>query len=273
MEHDYRRNVNLSIKLNRWLLEPIGTWPKSSDNSIIERSFNWIKNAVCYFLISFDFVPCLTFLILEVNDTYTRIQLIGPLSFFLMSFSKYSLLIIHKDDVLKCVEQIQWDWKNIQNPDERKIMMSYASYARKLTIICTFFMYSSFAFYYIAMPISVGKVPAGDANFTFIPLPFPSSGRIVDYRQSPVNEIFFSAQCMAGVVMHAVAVGACSLAATFASHACGQMEILMNWLHHLVNGREDLDKTLNGRIASIVEQHVRILKCVKYIFPYKFLDF
>ncbi|XP_003700918.3 odorant receptor 10-like [Megachile rotundata] len=259
-EQDYLKNVDLSIRLNRWILKPIAAWPESSTVSPIKKYFGWFVHVVCYFLVSFLFVPCLIFLILEVNDTYNRIKLIGPLSFFLMSYLKYYLLLLHKNDVLKCVKQIEWDWKNMKHLDEKRIMVMNANYARRIVIVCTFFMYSSYIFFYIAVPITVGRIPAQDGNFTFIFLPFPSSMRITDYRQSPVNEIFYFLQCLAGVVLHIITVGACSLAATFAVHACGQMEILMNWLGYLVNGRADMSKSLDGRIASIVEQHVRILK-------------
>ncbi|CAK9804340.1 Odorant receptor 4 [Anthophora quadrimaculata] len=59
--------------------------------------------------------------------------------------------------------------------------------------------------------------------------------------------------------MHGVTTTTCSLAALCAVHGCGQMEILMSWLQHLVDGRVDMSETVDGRIASIVSQHVRIL--------------
>nr|XP_012135238.1 PREDICTED: odorant receptor 63a-like [Megachile rotundata] len=259
-EQEYLKNVDLSVRLNRWILKPIAAWPESSTVSPIKKYLGWFVHIICYSLLSFLFVPCLTFLILEVNDTYNRIKLIGPLSFFLMSYLKYYLMLLHKNDILKCVQQVQRDWANARHLNDRNIMGMNANYGRKLVVVSAFFMYSSYIFFYIAVPITVGRIPAQDGNFTFIFLPFPSSMRITDYRQSPVNEIFYFLQCLAGVVLHIITVGACSLAATFAVHACGQMQILMNWLGYLVNGRADMSKSLDGRIASIVEQHVRILK-------------
>ncbi|XP_076548472.1 odorant receptor 47a-like [Osmia lignaria lignaria] len=265
MEHDYQRNVNLSTQLSRWLLKPLGAWPKSSNTSLIEKYFTWFMYAVCYLLIIFLIVPCLTFLILEVKGTYNKIKLIGPLSFFLMSFMKYNLILFHKNDILKCVEKIEWNWRNMKDLQERNIMVMNMNYGRRLIIVYASFVYGSFVFYYIIMPLSGGKIPAGDANFTFIPLPFPSSLRITDYRKSPVNEIFFVAQCLSGILLDAVTVGTCSLAATFATHACGQMEVLMNWLEHLVNGRSGMSQSVDGRIASIVEQHIRVLNFLALI--------
>ncbi|KAG6804462.1 odorant receptor 25 isoform X1 [Apis mellifera caucasica] len=38
------------------------------------------------------------------------------------------------------------------------------------------------------------------------------------------------------------------------------MQVLMNWLDHLVDGRSDMSKAIDDRIANIVIQHDRILK-------------
>lgn len=101
-----------------------------------------------------------------------------------------------------------------------------------------------------------------DGNLTFIQLPFPSSSLIADVHYSPYNEIVLSVQILTGVVMHAITSAACSIAAVFAVHACGQMQVLMNWLDHLVDGRSDMSKAIDERIANIVIQHDRILKWV-----------
>lgn len=186
--------------------------------------------------------------------------MIGPLSFFLMTFMKYYLLLLHENDIREGIECIEWDWKNMKHQEDRNIMIEYANYGRKLVLICTFFMYSAFAFYYLVLPFSVGKIE--DGNLTFIQLPFPSSSLIADIRYSPYNEIVLSVQILTGVVMHAITSAACSIAAVFAVHACGQMQVLMNWLDHLVDGRSDMSKAIDDRIANIVIQHDRILKWV-----------
>ena len=99
-----------------------------------------------------------------------------------------------------------------------------------------------------------------DGNLTFIQLPFPISILIADVRDSPYNEIMLSIQILTGIVMNAIRSAICSVAAVFAIHACGQMQVLMNWLNHLVEGRSDMSKKIDDRIANIVIQHDRILK-------------
>ncbi|XP_061927041.1 odorant receptor 22c-like [Apis cerana] len=259
-DHDYKKNVNLSIQLNRWILKPIGLWPNSSTISTTGKYLYRLINVICYSLISFLSIPCSLYLILEVEDIYNRIKLFGPLSFCVMAFLKYYLLILHEDNIRECIKRIEWDWKNITYFKDREIMITNANFGRRLVVICTFFMYSGFAFYYIAVPISVGKIPAQDDNITFIPLVFPFSRFIFDTRYSFINEIVFSIQLIAGALMHTITTAACSLAAVFAVHACGQMQVLSSWLKHLINGRSDMYNNVDSRIASIVSQHVRILK-------------
>lgn len=261
---DYERNVNLSIRWNRFLLKSLGTWPNLRE-SRIGKCYSVLIGIVCYGLISFMLTSSNIFLVVEVKDTYNRIKMIGPLSFFAMTLIKYYFLTFHEENIRKGIEHIEWDWKNVKHEEDKRIMIEYANYGKKLALISIFFVYSAFVFYYFVVPISVGKIR--DENLTFIPLPFPSSKLIADMRQSPANEILFSVQVLSGVIIHAITATAVSIAAVFAVHACGQMQMLMNWLECLVDGRSDMNKIVDKRIAKIVVQHDRILKWVhNYLF-------
>nr|XP_031834873.1 odorant receptor 22c-like [Nomia melanderi] len=256
----YQEYVNLSIEWNRWILKPMGVWPRSSNMSRLRRCFTRMTNALCYSLITFLFVPCGLYVFLEVEDIYDKLKLFGPLIFCVMAFMKYSSLIVHENEIRECMRLIEWDWRNARHREDRRIMVANATFGRRLVKICAFFMFSGFVFYYIAVPISVGRIAHAGTNRTFLPLMFPFPKLIANTHVSPANEIIVSIQFVAGMVLHVVAVGSCSLAAVFAAHLCGQMEILMCWLGHLVDGRDDMSSTMNGRVASIVSQHVRILK-------------
>ncbi|CAK9826100.1 Odorant receptor 4 [Anthophora retusa] len=259
-DYEYEKHVNLSIQWNRWLLKPIGLWPNSHTTSKSKKFVYKLINIVCYCLISFLFVPCAMYVFLEVEDLYDKLKLFGPLIFCLMAFAKYYSLIVHKADIRECVKRIELDWKYMKYAKDRDAMIVNANFGRKLVMLCTFFMYSGFAFYYIAIPISVGRIPSENGNLTFIPLVFPFTRYIIDTRYTPTNEIVFFLQLIAGALMHGITSAACSLATVFAVHACSQIEVLMNWLQHLIDGRSDMSDTVDGRIASIIKQHVRILK-------------
>ncbi|XP_076375581.1 odorant receptor 4-like [Megalopta genalis] len=259
-ENEHTADVNLSIQWNRWILRAMGIWPSSRELSGLEKCSNWLINVVCYTLISFLFLPCWLFMMLEVDDLYNKLKLFGPLSFCVMAYMKYYSLMVHANDIRNCIERIEWDWKTMQYLKDREIMVANAKFGQRLVKICMFFMYSGFVFYYIALPISIGRVTVEGQNLTFIPMVFPMTKLMPDTQYSPVNEIFFSIQFLGGIVIHGVSAATCSLVAALAVHACGQVKILAGWLEHLIEGRSDMSESVDKRIARLVSQHVRILK-------------
>ncbi|XP_076376080.1 uncharacterized protein LOC143259105 isoform X2 [Megalopta genalis] len=187
----------------------------------------------------------------------------GPLIFCIMTYLKYYSLMVHAGDIRECVERIEWDWKNVQHMEDRKIMIANAYFGRRLVKICSFFMFGGYIFYNIIMPLKTGKIPIEGGNDSFLPLALPVSKLIIDAYHSPVNEIFFTIQMFSTLVIHFVGAASCSLAASFAVHACGQMQVLMCWMGYLVDGRFDMSKTTNGRLSKIVGQHIRIQTFLK----------
>ncbi|EFN78624.1 hypothetical protein EAI_17422 [Harpegnathos saltator] len=258
--YDHEKDMQLSIQLNRWILKPIGAWPRSADSSWIKRCVHILVNLIYTCLIGFIFVPCAFYIVLEIEDTYNTLKFTGPLSFCIMVIAKYYSLILHSSNIRRCIDYIKDDWINTRHHGDRMIMIRNAEFGRRLVAISAVFTYGGAVFYHIAMPISIGKVTEEAENLTYRPLVYPVARAIVDTRQSPVSEIFFCIQCVAGFFTQAVTASGSSLAAVFAMHACGRLEILMQWIVHLVDGREDLCDNVDERLTMIVQQHVRILR-------------
>ncbi|XP_076642171.1 odorant receptor 4-like isoform X3 [Halictus rubicundus] len=259
-DNDYKKDVDLSIEWNRWILKPMGIWPYSRHVSPVEVCFKRLKNVVCYSLMSFIFAPCYLYVSLEVDEVYEKLKTYGPLIFCVMAYFKYCSLIVHANDIRECINCIERDWRNVSHEEDREIMVANANFGRRLVKICSFFMFCGFMFYNVAVPIHIGKITIEGGNRSFIPLNYPVSKLIVDTQLNPTNEIFFSIQFFGDMLLHSIMAGACCLAAALAVHACGQMQVLMCWMTHLVDGRVDMSNNTNGRIAKIVGQHVRIQK-------------
>lgn len=253
-------NANFNVQLNRWILKSIGAWPRSSDVSYCQIYLDRFSKTICYALIIFLMIPCVLYLMLEVKDTYDKLRLTGPLSFCLMAIIKYCALIVRENDIRRCFEYIEWDWKKVKHIEDIRIMKENANLGRRIVIVCATFMYSSAAFYYIAVPFARGMITEEDSNLTYRPLVYPVAKIIVDARRSPINEIFFGVQCVSGFLAHSITAAACGLAATFAMHACGQLQMVIAYLENLVDGREDSSDTVQERLADIVQRHVRALK-------------
>ncbi|XP_019699408.2 uncharacterized protein LOC105188541 isoform X2 [Harpegnathos saltator] len=237
--HDYKKDMQLSIQLNRWIMKPIGVWPRSIESSWAEKS--------SYIL---------------VEDNYDKLRLSGPVNFCIMVVFKYFSLIGRENDIRRGFKHIENDWMNTQYYSDRNIMIRNAKFGRRLVVICALFMYGGAMFYYVAMPFSHSKITEPGSNLTYRPLVYPVARLIVDARYSPVSEIFFWLQCVSGFVAHSVMTVACSLAAVFVMHACGRMKILIKWIEHLVDGREDFCSDVDERLAMIVQHHVRVLRFV-----------
>ncbi|KAI4479596.1 hypothetical protein M0804_010993 [Polistes exclamans] len=259
---DNRDEMNLNVKLNRWILKSIGAWPKSFNISYKQIYLHRFSNAICYGLIIFLMIPCGLHLSLEVKDTYDKLRLTGPLSFCLMAIIKYCALTLKENDIRRCFEYIELDWKKVRHIEDIKVMKDNANIGRRIVIVCAIFMYSSAAFYYIAVPFARGLVIEDDTNLTYRPLVYPVARIIVDTRRTPVNQIFFGIQCVSGFLAHSITAGACGLAATFAMHACGQLQVITICLNNLIDGRQDSFDTIEQRLADIIQRHVRALNFI-----------
>ncbi|XP_015179321.1 PREDICTED: odorant receptor 13a-like [Polistes dominula] len=261
-DNNNREEMNLNVQLNRWILKSIGAWPKSFNISYKQIFLHRLSNVICYGLIIFLMIPCGLYLSFEVKDTYDKIRLTGPLSFCLMAIIKYCALTLRENDIRRCLDYIELDWKQVRHLEDIKIMKNNANIGRRIVIICAIFMYSSAAFYYIAVPFAKGLVIEDDTNLTYRPLVYPVARIIVDARRTPINQIFFGIQCVSGFIAHSITAGACGLAATFAMHACGQLQVITICLKNLIDGRQDSFDTVEQRLADIIQRHVRALNFI-----------
>ncbi|KAM0725292.1 hypothetical protein ACS0PU_008778 [Formica fusca] len=109
------------------------------------------------------------------------------------------------------------------------MMLKYAATGRNLTIIGASFMYTAGVIYHMILPFcSEHKVN----NQTIRPLVYPTY------------------------------TGACGLAALFATHACGQIQMIISRLEDLLDGEKFKQGPTNvhQRIAAIVKNHVRVIR-------------
>ncbi|XP_011684709.1 PREDICTED: uncharacterized protein LOC105448045 [Wasmannia auropunctata] len=258
--YDHEKDLQLSVQLIRWMLEMIGAWPKPTAISSLKRYPYALWHVICISLISFLIVPSVMSMMLEMERTYVMVKLCGALSFMVLAIVKYISLIFHEKDIRSGIKHIQSDWINTRHYGDRIIMIKSAKFGRHLVTICAGLMYGSAVFFYLAVPYSVGKVTEDDGNLTYWPMRYPVAKMIIDVRYSPTNEIFFWVQCLSGFLAHSITATGCSIAAVFAMHVYGRMEILIQWIEHLIDGREDLCDNMNERLSIIVQQHVRILQ-------------
>ncbi|XP_048267244.1 uncharacterized protein LOC100645979 [Bombus terrestris] len=268
--HSWDKDWMYSIQINRWLLKSIGVWPISLCITPTEKSNSIILTLISSFLISFLLVPCaLCTLLVKTDDPEAKIKMVGVLSFCVMAAIKYYILASRGVMIGKCIENIRSDWDRIHaqlRQEDREIMKENAKIGRSLAIFCAGFMYSGGFFYTTVMPLCTERTEIID-NETVRTQAFPIYRGLLDPRTSPSFEIVQFMQCLAGFVIYSVTVGACSLAAVFVMHVCGQFGILVKKLQRLVGSLEE-EKNLNvheQRLGDIVEHHLHILGFISQI--------
>ncbi|KOC59819.1 Spatacsin [Habropoda laboriosa] len=146
---------------------------------------------------------------------------------------------------------------SVESLRDREMMLKYGQMGRNLTIICAIFMYTGGTIYHTVMQFATGTY-VDEYNRTIKPLVYPTYSALFDVQTSPIYELVYFVHCMCGYVIYSITAGACGLAALFATHACGQIDIVMSRLGDLVNSKESSD--LDKRLIEIVEHHLRILR-------------
>jgi len=141
---------------------------------------------------------------------------------------------------------------------DRELMLKYATTGRRLSMISATSMYVAGFIYHTILPFCIEhKVD----NQTIRPLVYPTYSKFFKTQASPIYEMVYLAHCVCGYTMYSVTAGSCGLAAIFATHACGQIEMIISRLEDLSCGK-NFEQLLdvNQRISLIVKSHVRILR-------------
>ncbi|GAB1864858.1 Odorant receptor [Camponotus japonicus] len=249
----YRQDNDYSLQLNRWFLKSIGAWPEST-NSTIKNILIKILQLTCHSLIAFTVIPSILYILFEEKDIRLKLKAIGPTSHCLMGGINYCSLLHHNNRIRKSVEHMESDWRMMKKERDREVMLKNARVGRVIAGICALIMQGGVLCYNIARGMSRIVVIVGNETITTGRLPCPSFNKIVDTRISPIYEVVLVLQCLSTFVVNNVTISACGLAAVFAMHASGQLDVVMLRLEELVDEKQEL------RLANVVEHHLRALK-------------
>ncbi|XP_011058410.1 PREDICTED: odorant receptor 82a-like [Acromyrmex echinatior] len=249
-----------SIQLNRWFLKSVGAWPSSASTTVKEKVISIVLIIICYSLIAYTVVPCILNILLEETDMHKKLQAIGPLNHWNMGGMNYFSLLFRSRDIYRCVEHVRTDWRMITDTEDRQVMLKYANFGGFFAGLCAIFMHGGVFSHSVMQGIMPTFVYIGNVSVSIHVLPCPTYSKFIDITKSPAGEIAFTVQLISSIVVNSVTAGACSLAAVFAMHACGQLNILMRWLDQL-DDRKQQDMIQN-RWAIIVEHHLRVLSFV-----------
>ena len=243
------------------ILATIGAWPISSSTSFFLKALQRLGHIFTYFLFFLIMIPTLAYVFLKEKNSKVRLKLMGPIINCSMQFFKYTIIIWRRKEIQEGLHAIRHDWIKATE-EERLIFRSKMKIGRRVVLIAAFTMYGGGLCYRTILPLLKGTVITAD-NITIRPLPCPSYFIIINEQQSPIYEILFVLQVMAGMAIYAVISGTCGISALLVLHACSMLRILVNKIKKLVNKSDMSEVTLQRKIMDIVEYQMKIKRWVK----------
>ncbi|XP_032669648.1 odorant receptor 82a-like [Odontomachus brunneus] len=252
-DHDY------SLQLNRWYLKPIGAWPLTGVTNVVERGMVLLQNLICWSIVCFIMIPCFLYVVFEAEDIQTKLNAFGPLVHRIMGSVNYLTLLKRRRDIRDYIQQMERDWRVVERIDDREMMLQYAKLGRLIAIISGIIMQGGTLLYSIARAMRTVTIIIDNQTLTMYPMTCPSYRKFIDTRFSPTNEIVLVFQFISTFIVGSSTVGVCSLAAVFATHACGQLNVLYKRLDELDKNDEKEKQPAEQKMIVIVEHHLRIL--------------
>ncbi|XP_072745673.1 odorant receptor 10-like [Anoplolepis gracilipes] len=257
---DYIKDTEYSIQPIRWLLRPISMWPVP-ESSIKEKILSMVLLIICIFLIASTLIPSALAIFLDDTNVETKVRDFGPLSNWVLASLKYCSLLTHVDDIRRCIEHIESDWRVVTKIEEREMMLKSARIGRFIAIFAATLIHSGVFSYSIFHAMTLDETAD---NVSMQSLPFAFYDKILDTTTSPTYEIVFAIQCLSTFVVNSIVIATCCVTSVFVLHACGQLKILMSLLDNLVDKNENEDSS-QQKFAVVIEHHLKVLSFVSHI--------
>ncbi|XP_018344069.1 PREDICTED: odorant receptor 22c-like [Trachymyrmex septentrionalis] len=259
------KHIDYCLQFNRWFLKPIGAWPQINAPSLGCKIMILLQILICSSIIAVTTIPCIFYALFEAENIKKKLNTITPLINRLMSSMHYWVLLKRSDDIHRLIQHMEIDWNLVQKIGEREVMLQHAKFGRFVTIICGIMMQGSCLLFGLGQSMRTATITIGNETFTTHPTTCPIYSKIIDTRFTPLNEIAIVLQNLLIIVISFCTAGGCSLAAAFAIHACGQLNVLYAWLHELVENQTKENDKAEQKLAAIVEHHLRILSFISQL--------
>lgn len=259
-EENFRVLNDYSLQLNRWVLKPIGAWPPLSSRSWLEKIISIIIIILCSFFVLFTVIPCLLYVILEDESLYVKLKVLGPLSHWFVGGINYTALLLQSKELRDCIDHMETDWRIVRRREDQRVMIKHARIGRYIAGFCTAFVQCGVLTYCAVTGFATQIVTVGNETRIVRMLPCATYRKLIPVDTSPTNEIVLASQFVSGFIVNSSMVGAVSIAAVFATHALGQLSIVMTWIEEFVNQSRDRNENFLNDIGRVVEHHLRVLR-------------
>nr|QNL14961.1 olfactory receptor 17 [Aulacocentrum confusum] len=251
-----------SLQFIKIIFKYLGIWSiVSSDATKFDRTFTFIIIPILICAMLFTFVPCIVNMIIGDVDASAIVQFTGPLNYCTTNFLKYCILLYQSGTIRHCFDHIQSDWAMIDREEDVKMMLYYTKFSRILTIFCGVAIYISGLSYNLVYPI--GMILFYSSNDSTRILVYQGHEIYINTQSSPQYEFLLISHALCGTTLFTLMTGACNMAATFAGHVYGQVDIIQSRLECLMNpekNNQNILESVHSRVSFIIRAHVRIIK-------------
>ncbi|XP_025158212.1 odorant receptor 4-like [Harpegnathos saltator] len=175
-------------------------------------------------------------------------------------------LIVLLQNIICRGRPVQAERLLVERVDDREIMLQQAKLGRLIALISGIIMQGGTLLYSTAKAMKPVTIVVNNDRLTMYPMTCPSYRKFIDTRFSPTNEIMLVMQFMSTLVVNSSTVGVCTLAAVFATHIYGQLNVLYKRLDELDKEDERGNNTTKENMIDIVKHHLRILSDITHIY-------
>ncbi|XP_011058396.1 PREDICTED: odorant receptor 85f-like [Acromyrmex echinatior] len=252
----YEHDIENTFVINRFFFRLLGIWPFPRTNCLLPELLETVVLVfVCFAFLFGELIPIILYVFMVLTDVRLRFKIMANGIFTIIEIIKYGYAVLYKNQVRNCLVLVDEDWRNVINLKDRISMIDRVRTSKRLIVICTVFVYLTGVCARMIIPLSVGKIVTPQ-NVTIRPLPCVAYLVIFDVQRSPVYEIVYFIQFVAGFIKYTILVATFSFVTLCGMHFCAQSDILVTLMNDFVN--ENQPEYLDKKLANVVEHQIRI---------------
>ncbi|XP_028046067.2 odorant receptor 49b [Monomorium pharaonis] len=259
--HNYKADTEYVVKVAKTLLTPVGIWPLYRGNSKSDKIKNFFQTSVIFGLMCFLLVPHVIYTFFDAEDLIRYMKVIAAQVFSLLAIIKFWTMIINRDGIRYCLQQMEIQYKNVECEEDRLVMTKSAKIGRFFTVTYLGLSYGGALPYHIIMPLLADRIVKED-NTTQIPLPYLSDYVFFVVEDSPLYEILFVSQILISSIILSTNCGVYSLISSCVMHSCCLFEVVRRQMETVL---KDGTSDLHRRLGKVIKHHMQAIKFAEMI--------
>ncbi|EFN67361.1 hypothetical protein EAG_04823, partial [Camponotus floridanus] len=140
-------------KVSKILLTPVGVWPLYKTDSTFDKMKYVLQTSFMFSLMCFLLVPHIIYTFFDAKDLTRYMKVIAAQVFSLLGIVKFWTMIINRDDIKHCLQQMEIQYRDVESEEDRSVMVKHAKIGRQFTIMYLGLLYGGALPYHIIMPL------------------------------------------------------------------------------------------------------------------------